>query len=243
MPTRKTASLPSGRCLICGADLCLPVFDCPDCATPHHSGCWQWTGGCAVYGCARRPRDVSEPERAAEVSLVAAAAARPPTLRPVSRLPVLAAHSTDGEPLAGGRSLLAPVAVHFLMALVLAAMGAGLDSSRHQHARRVRPDHGLVNRAQTSSRAPVSQLMEGLSELELRADQVLRDDSLWEGTGSEPVSKLRSMMVVREGEALRSGLRQLARRQLPDWVRARVRALQLVERTGPIVQALAPRRP
>lgn len=82
-----------------------------------------------------------------------------------------------------------------------------------------------------------------VSELERLADQVLRDDGLWVGRGSEPASILRRMMVVQEGEGLRSGVRQLARRELPDWLRARVQALQGVERPEPIPQQVALRRP
>lgn len=85
--------------------------------------------------------------------------------------------------------------------------------------------------------------MTRMSDEERLADLVVRDDDLWEGTGLVPVPDLRRMMVSQEGGALRSGVRQLALRELPDWVRARVRALTATERTGPLLQQLALRRP
>src|SRR5258708_4425975 len=78
MPTRKTPLPRLARCLICGDELTLPVFDCPACATPHHTACWQWTGGCAIYGCSRGPRPICEEQRAEEIRRVSAAAARRP---------------------------------------------------------------------------------------------------------------------------------------------------------------------
>lgn len=50
------------RCPVCagpvgGSDE-LPVLGCPRCGTPHHADCWEYHGGCAVYGC----REQAPPE-------------------------------------------------------------------------------------------------------------------------------------------------------------------------------------
>jgi hypothetical protein len=65
----------SGRCLVCGDGLAMPLQTCPDCVTPHHRHCWNYNGGCAVYGCASRP-------------YVAAAGPCGPTPGPVPHLPI-----------------------------------------------------------------------------------------------------------------------------------------------------------
>lgn len=41
-------------CQVCGDALTgdLPETRCPACETPHHSDCWAFAEGCAVYGCA-----------------------------------------------------------------------------------------------------------------------------------------------------------------------------------------------
>lgn len=39
------------RCVICGDTLVPPQTQCPRCLVPYHTECWEWFGGCAVYGC------------------------------------------------------------------------------------------------------------------------------------------------------------------------------------------------
>jgi len=43
-----------GTCPVCANSLDSNVQRCPTCATPHHSDCWQYFGGCAIYGCTSR---------------------------------------------------------------------------------------------------------------------------------------------------------------------------------------------
>ena len=38
-------------CQICGDSITVDVVFCRSCKTPHHQDCWQYYGGCSVYGC------------------------------------------------------------------------------------------------------------------------------------------------------------------------------------------------
>ncbi|MBI4870798.1 MAG: hypothetical protein HY814_04445 [Candidatus Riflebacteria bacterium] len=39
-------------CRVCGEQIGPDgVLSCKDCGTPHHKDCWEFTGGCSVYGC------------------------------------------------------------------------------------------------------------------------------------------------------------------------------------------------
>ena len=40
------------RCVVCRTELPADPVHCPRCETPHHADCWEYTGGCAIYGCA-----------------------------------------------------------------------------------------------------------------------------------------------------------------------------------------------
>ena len=250
MPTRRVAAITVGRCLICGTDLEVPVFDCPSCATPHHSACWQWTGGCAVYGCARRPRTVRERLRDEELERVAEVAERQ-RRAPLPRMP-----SGPGvrlpEPPEGDRAFAAPVGVTgapagsvlpFALALMCAVAGACLDATyRCEQPRVHRVDYRTMAAQVVAGWTPDGPTMKAFSAVEARVAQLLRDDALWGGAGTEPAPPLRRMMVAQEGEAVRFGLRQLARRDLPGWVRARLEVLLAVDREG-VTQLLALRRP
>jgi len=39
------------RCPVCGTDVIEQPKTCPRCATPHHRECWDYAGGCAIFGC------------------------------------------------------------------------------------------------------------------------------------------------------------------------------------------------
>lgn len=41
-------------CVVCRTPLPDDPHLCPRCETPHHLDCWEYTGGCAIYGCANR---------------------------------------------------------------------------------------------------------------------------------------------------------------------------------------------
>jgi len=43
-----------GECPVCANPLDGATRRCDSCATPHHRECWDYFGGCAIYGCARR---------------------------------------------------------------------------------------------------------------------------------------------------------------------------------------------
>lgn len=67
--------LEEGKCGVCGESLAGEVVICRRCNTPHHRECWQFTGGCATYGCGGREcsapgvaRLVPEPDGAIEVA-------------------------------------------------------------------------------------------------------------------------------------------------------------------------------
>jgi hypothetical protein len=38
-------------CKICGESIRADLVYCRRCKTPHHGDCWQYTGGCSVFGC------------------------------------------------------------------------------------------------------------------------------------------------------------------------------------------------
>lgn len=40
----------AGFCPVCHGRMTVPR-SCPSCATPHHVDCWQYNGGCGMYGC------------------------------------------------------------------------------------------------------------------------------------------------------------------------------------------------
>lgn len=40
-----------GLCRVCGAELTDKLMLCQRCETPHHQDCWDYNGGCAIYGC------------------------------------------------------------------------------------------------------------------------------------------------------------------------------------------------
>lgn len=40
-----------GDCPVCANPLADDARRCPACATPHHGDCWDYFGGCAIYGC------------------------------------------------------------------------------------------------------------------------------------------------------------------------------------------------
>lgn len=40
------------KCPVCGDPLVERVRACPRCETPHHDDCWEFSGGCSIYGCA-----------------------------------------------------------------------------------------------------------------------------------------------------------------------------------------------
>lgn len=47
------AHVAKGDCPVCANPLGHEAHRCPRCATPHHSDCWTYYGGCAIYGCGR----------------------------------------------------------------------------------------------------------------------------------------------------------------------------------------------
>lgn len=59
LPTRVRAHVllvdaASGSCGVCGTGMREGCVACPRCETPHHSDCWSYNGGCAVYACGVR---------------------------------------------------------------------------------------------------------------------------------------------------------------------------------------------
>ena len=43
-----------GNCPVCGHDVAMERTKCTACRTPHHEDCWQYSGGCAIFGCSGR---------------------------------------------------------------------------------------------------------------------------------------------------------------------------------------------
>lgn len=46
--------LEDAHCGVCGNALASDIVVCRRCNTPHHRDCWQYSGGCATYGCGGR---------------------------------------------------------------------------------------------------------------------------------------------------------------------------------------------
>jgi hypothetical protein len=46
----------SSECPVCGHAVEGGGHPCPRCSTPHHEDCWKYSGGCAIFACAARPR-------------------------------------------------------------------------------------------------------------------------------------------------------------------------------------------
>lgn len=46
--------LEEARCGVCGESLADEIVVCRRCNTPQHRDCWQFSGGCATYGCGGR---------------------------------------------------------------------------------------------------------------------------------------------------------------------------------------------
>jgi hypothetical protein len=46
-----------GVCTVCQCEVMAnePVTVCPECQTTYHTECWQYNGGCGVYGCDQAP--------------------------------------------------------------------------------------------------------------------------------------------------------------------------------------------
>jgi len=42
------------RCPVCACPIEVHPRLCPRCETPHHSECWDYAGGCAIFGCDSR---------------------------------------------------------------------------------------------------------------------------------------------------------------------------------------------
>src|SRR5687767_3674012 len=45
------AGTAASHCPVCADSLGESVRPCPRCATPHHLDCWEYSRGCAIYGC------------------------------------------------------------------------------------------------------------------------------------------------------------------------------------------------
>ena len=44
------------ECPHCHATVSGESVTCPECGTPHHQDCWEYYGGCGVYGCPQGPQ-------------------------------------------------------------------------------------------------------------------------------------------------------------------------------------------
>lgn len=57
-PLRLDQPVPwDATCKVCGTGLAVErAVYCPKCQTPHHESCWEYAGGCSVYGCSAQNR-------------------------------------------------------------------------------------------------------------------------------------------------------------------------------------------
>ena len=54
-------------CPVCATAVKDEIASCPRCETPHHPDCWDYTGGCAVFGCDSRGWLPANPEELQEL--------------------------------------------------------------------------------------------------------------------------------------------------------------------------------
>jgi hypothetical protein len=59
----KPEGLPAPVCPVCGEPIGVAPTICPECETPHHWDCWEYNGGCAIYGCPMQARKAKERPR------------------------------------------------------------------------------------------------------------------------------------------------------------------------------------
>lgn len=52
------------RCPVCGGHELAGTVDCPSCQTKQHKDCWDWIGGCSIFGCASARAEPRRGERA-----------------------------------------------------------------------------------------------------------------------------------------------------------------------------------
>ena len=62
--THLQSSPQSPACPVCGCHVLTneDIHKCPGCDTPHHSECWHYNEGCAIYACDGKPRQELLPE-------------------------------------------------------------------------------------------------------------------------------------------------------------------------------------
>lgn len=48
----------SGKCLVCGKSFYGETISCATCESRHHKDCWDYNGGCAIYGCSTKSATV-----------------------------------------------------------------------------------------------------------------------------------------------------------------------------------------
>lgn len=49
------APVRQAACPVCACPIEADPVICPRCSTPHHADCWEYSGGCAIFGCTRAP--------------------------------------------------------------------------------------------------------------------------------------------------------------------------------------------
>ena len=61
------------RCPVCATNVDFDAVVCPRCSSPHHRECWEYVGGCAIFGCdEQRWRPMSPVATAADIDAVCA---------------------------------------------------------------------------------------------------------------------------------------------------------------------------
>lgn len=54
--SRLSEATEASRCPVCNGEIATAVAaPCPRCETPHHQECWDYVGGCAIFGCRPAP--------------------------------------------------------------------------------------------------------------------------------------------------------------------------------------------
>ena len=56
-------------CPVCATAIKDEIASCPRCETPHHPDCWDYAGGCAIFGCDSRGWLPASPQELSELQL------------------------------------------------------------------------------------------------------------------------------------------------------------------------------
>lgn len=245
------------RCPVCGGHEEHAVHECPTCQTRHHQECWDWIGGCSIFGCAsarvdpRTERAMGDPSGRAPVqspdALPQPAARGDLVLESTLQQDAFAGHG----PLPPGVralyfslfALLLPVLPPYLLPFAIVAAGAPLAMTRFRW--RFEPDTenlvgeviaaGMVVRRRTIPFHDVQRVEWGFSRGLPQLSVVLTDGTTLPITYDVPPTRgaLKRMVSVARGVQAHAPLHvTTSEMRDPVTMRKRLESLKLLATTS-----------